>query len=436
MVDPMTFVVCFLGALVILGAAGIHVAVIMFVIAGATALLTLGPAVVMNIGNLAWATQNDFILVSVPLFILLGELLLRAGLSERMYAALATWTNKVPGGLLHTNIVSCGLFAATSGSSIATAATIGTVALPAFREREYDERIVLGSLAAGGTLGILIPPSINMIVYGAMTDTSIGRLFAAGVIPGLILVSLFMLTIAGLALWRPAIAGKGEKSVGWATRLAMLVDLVPLIVVGFIVMGSIYAGWATATEAAGLGVVAALVIVWFYGRLSIRMLNDAVRSTIRTTGVVLLIVVAAFFLNFVISLLGVPQAIASWIRDMGISPLETILVLVLLYLVLGCFLETLSMMVTTIPVVTPLVVSLGFDPVWFGIFLVVMAELSLITPPVGMNLYVVHGIRGPGRDITEVMVGAAPFVVTMLLLTGMLIAWPQLALWLPDRLYQ
>jgi len=432
----MTFVVCFLGALIILGAAGIHVAVIMFVIAGATALLTLGPAVVMNIGNLAWATQNDFILVSVPLFILLGELLLRAGLSERMYAALATWTNKVPGGLLHTNIVSCGLFAATSGSSIATAATIGTVALPAFREREYDERIVLGSLAAGGTLGILIPPSINMIVYGAMTDTSIGRLFAAGVIPGLILVSLFMLTIVGLALWRPAIAGKGEKSVGWATRLAMLVDLVPLIVVGFIVMGSIYAGWATATEAAGLGVVAALVIVGFYGRLSIRMLNDAVRSTIRTTGVVLLIVVAAFFLNFVISLLGVPQAIASWIRDMGISPLETILVLVLLYLVLGCFLETLSMMVTTIPVVTPLVVSLGFDPVWFGIFLVVMAELSLITPPVGMNLYVVHGIRGPGRDITEVMVGAVPFVVTMLLLTGMLIAWPQLALWLPDRLYQ
>jgi len=434
-IDPVALSVFYLAMLLLLGFAGVHVATIMFLIALASALFALGTGAVLNLGNLAWATQNDFILVSVPMFILLGEILLRSGISDRMYVALAAWTKFVPGGLLHTNIAACALFAATSGSSVATAATIGTVALPAFRRRRYDERWVLGSLAAGGTLGILIPPSINMIVYGAMTDTSIGRLFAAGVIPGIVLTLLFMLLILGAALLRPGTAGEPERPAAWAERFGLLADLVPPFAIFLVVMGSLYLGLATPTEAAAFGVVAALALAAVHRRLSVRMLHEAFKSTVRSTAMVMLIVVAAFFLNFVLSLLGVPQAIVTWVKNLGITPMQTIWLLFLIYLVLGCFLETLSMMVTTIPIVTPLVVSLGFDPVWFGIFLVLMAELALITPPVGMNLYVVQGIRGPGKTIHDVIVGATPFVVALGIMTILLIYLPELALWLPDQMY-
>lgn len=435
MIDPQFYAIAFIVALLVLGMAGVHVAAIMFLIAFATGAYALGSGAILNVGNLAWSTQTDFILVAVPLFILLGELLLRSGISDRMYRSLAAWTAGVPGGLLHTNIASCALFAATSGSSVATAATIGTVALPAFKERRYDERMVLGSLVAGGTLGILIPPSINMIVYGAMTDTSIGRLFAAGIIPGILLSLLFMALIFVATIIRPSIAGIGEASTGWKERFLLLKDLVPPLGIFGVVMGSMYSGLATATEASAFGVVAALALGAFYRRISIKMLNECFRSTIRTTAMVTLIVTAAFFLNFVLSVLGLPQAIAAWVKSLGISPMQTIWLLFLLYLVLGCFLETLAMMITTIPIVTPLVVSMGFDPVWFGIFLVLMAELSLVTPPVGMNLYVVQGIREPGKDISDVILGALPFVGVLLLMTVSLMYFPQMALWLPDYLY-
>jgi C4-dicarboxylate transporter DctM subunit len=435
MIDPIAWSVFYLVTLIVLGFAGVHVATIMFMIAVVSALLALGSGAILNLGNLAWATQNDFILVSVPMFILLGEILLRSGISDRMYMALAAWTRFVPGGLLHTNVAASALFAATSGSSVATAATIGTVALPAFRRRRYDERWVLGSLAAGGTLGILIPPSINMIVYGAMTDTSIGRLFMAGVVPGLILTALFMLLIFAAAVLRPDTAGTEEDASTWRERFALLLDLAPPFAIFLVVMGSLYFGLATPTEAAALGVVAAIVLAASRGKLRVPMLHEAFKSTVRSTAMVMLVVVAAFFLNFVLSLLGVPQAIVTWVRGLGITPLQTIWLLFLIYLLLGCFLETLSMMVTTIPIVTPLVVSLGFDPVWFGIFLVLMAELALITPPVGMNLYVVQGIRGPGKTISDVIVGASPFAIVLGIMTALLIYVPELALWLPDQMY-
>lgn len=435
MIDPALYAFLFLAALVGLGMAGIHVAAIMFVIALATAAYGLGAGAILNLGNLAWSTNTDFILVAVPLFILLGELLLRTGISDRMYRALAAWTAGLPGGLLHTNIAACALFAATSGSSVATAATIGTVALPAFKERRYDDRIVLGSLAAGGTLGILIPPSINMIVYGAMTDTSIGRLFAAGVVPGLLLTAMFMALIFVMAVLRPAIAGSGEQALGWGEKFRLLLDLVPPLGIFVVIMGSMYTGLATATEAAAFGVVASLLMGAAGGRLNLRTLHECFRSTVRTTAMVTLIVTAAFFLNFVLSILGLPQAIAHWVKSQGIGPMATIWLLFLIYLVLGCFLETLAMVITTIPIVTPLVVGMGFDPVWFGIFLVLMAELSLVTPPVGMNLYVVQGIRDPGADFADVIRGALPFVGIMMLMTVLLIYFPQMALWLPGLLY-
>ena len=408
----------------------------MFGIGLITAAATLGLPLILNIGNLAWETQNDFILVSVPLFLLMGEVLLRSGISERMYSAIAAWVDWLPGRLIHANIAASALFAATSGSSIATAATVGTVALPTFRQRGYDERLVLGSIAAGGTLGILIPPSINLIVYGAMTDTSVGRLFAAGVVPGLVLTLAFMALIAVQCLRRPEAAGHETETLALARRIMLLLHLLPPAAIFALIMGSIYFGFATPTEAAALGVLFALAIAAAFGKLNLAMLHAAFRATVRTTGMVLLIVVAAFFLNFVLSVLGVPQAIARWIDGMNLTAMQTIWVLILLYLLLGCLLEALSLIVTTIPIVFPLVIGLGFDPVWLGIFLTLMAELALITPPVGMNLYVVQGIRGPGRGIGDVMVGVMPFVLILGLVTILVVYVPELALWLPEQLFK
>ena len=432
----MELLAIYAGALLVLLALGVHVATTLFMLGLIGAFIYLGPAMVLTAGTLAWSTLNDFILVAIPLFILLGEVLLRSGLADRMYAAIAVWLNWLPGGLLHTNIGACALFAATSGSSVATAATIGTVALPTFKERGYDERLVLGSLAAGGTLGILIPPSINMIIYGAMTDTSIGRLFLAGIVPGLVLMLLFMGMILVLTLLRPERGGGRSAPIPLAEKLRRLKDLLPPLVIFGVVMGGIYLGWATPTEAAALGVVAALILAALAGGLSIAMLHAAFMSTLRTTAMVMLIIVAAFFLNFVISLLGLPQIVAGWVRDLGVSPAMTILVLVLIYLVLGCILETLSMMITTIPIVVPLVVSLGYDPVWFGIFLTILMELALITPPVGVNLYVVQGIRPAGAGgIGDVILGTLPFLVAMLAMVLILFLFPDLALWLPSKLF-
>ncbi len=430
--NPAVVCLAYVGLLIVLCVAGLHVATVMALIATIGALVFIGPAAIWNIGNLTWATSNEFLLISAPLFILTGDLLLRSGVTDRMYAALAAWLGGIPGGLLHTNIASCSLFAAISGSSVATAATIGTVAMPALKQRGYSERLSLGSIAAGGTLGILIPPSVNMIIYGAMTDTSIGRLFAAGVIPGIVLALAFMLLIFFFSVRDRRTV---QASPPLRERLLLLGDLLPIGFVFLVVMGSLYSGLATPTESAALGVLAAAAVAWWHGRLSIRVLNESFRSTMRTTGMVMLIIVAAFFLNFVLSLVGLPQAVTQWVKGLGISPLQTIYLLFLVYLVLGCFLETLSMMITTIPVVTPLVVALGFDPVWFGIFVVLMCELALITPPVGMNLFVVQGLRRPGSDMNDVILGVLPFMLVMMLFTAILIHFPDLALWLPRQFF-
>ncbi|MYN14372.1 TRAP transporter large permease subunit [Pusillimonas sp. TS35] len=412
-------------------ALGAHVAVAIFSVATVGALMYLTPSLLFNFGNNLWGTLNDFLLTAIPLFILLGELLLRSGITERMYSALSSWLQHLPGGLLHTNIGASSVFAAMSGSSVATAATIGTVALPAFQQRGYSERMALGSLAAGATLGILIPPSINMIIYGAITNTSIGKLFIAGILPGIALAGAFMLTIAACALLRPGVAGNAEPPAPVRERLAALADLLPPAFVFFIVMGSIYSGWATPTEAAALGVVAATAIAIYKRKFSLKMLHECFLSMARTTAMIMLIIIGAYFMNYVVGIMGVPGALSRWVSQLGLSPTELILALVLFYLVLGCFLETLSMMIATVPIVVPLIVQFGFDPVWFGIFLVIMMEISLITPPIGMNLYVVQGVRGHG-SITDVIVGTVPFLAVMLLFVFLIILWPDAVMWLPN----
>jgi tripartite ATP-independent transporter DctM subunit len=412
---------------------GLHVAFVMFVLSLVGAVVYLGLPAALEYGTQYWSANNNFVLVSVPLFILLGELLVRGGFTDKMYRSLSDWLSPLPGGLLHSNIGASALFAAVSGSSVATAATIGTVALPAFRQRGYNTRLVLGSIAAGATLGILIPPSINMIIYGAMTNTSVGKLYAAGVMPGLLLTALFMLIIVVACLWKPAFAGTSEPPSPLGDKLLRLLDLVPPLLVIVLVMGSIYAGWATPTESAALGVVVSALLCAAYGRLNIRMLHESFVTTLSITSMIMLIAAAAFYLNFVLGMMGVPDMLTRFVVGLQASPGQVILILTVLYLILGCFLDALAMVVGTIPIVFPIVVALGIDPVWFGIFLVIMAELALITPPVGMNLYVVQGVRGEG-NIVDVIYGVLPFLVMMLLLVALVWFFPAIALWLPGLL--
>jgi len=409
---------------------GVHVAVAMAAVALLGAALYLGEPVINALGTQIWAATDSFTLLAVPLFVLMGELLVKGGITDRIYRALALWLGPLPGGLLHTNIGASAIFAAVSGSSVATAATIGTVALPAFADRRYDQRLVLGSIAGGATLGILIPPSINMIIYGAMTNTSVGRLYAAGVVPGLLLMAMFMAVTAVLCRLRPALAGGREPLTPLSVRLRGIVDLAPPLALFIVVMGSIYAGWATPTESAAVGVVAALVLALAQERLTLRLVASACETTVSVTAMIVLIVAAAFYLNFVLGILGVPQALTRFVTSLGLDSTAFLIVLVAFYLVLGCFLETLSMMVGTIPIVFPIVTAYGIDPVWFGIFLVMMCEMALITPPVGMNLYVVQGVRG-GGSVGDVIVGALPYLAMLALLTALLIVFPGIALWLP-----
>jgi tripartite ATP-independent transporter DctM subunit len=419
-----------LGVLIFLLALAVPVAAVLGVMGLALSGIYSKLPLTLAIGELSWATSNNFLLVAIPFFVLLGEVLLRSGMAERMYNALVLWIPWLPGGLMHANIAACAMFAATSGSSVATAATIGTVAMGEIKKHNYSERLFLGTIAAGGTLGILIPPSINMIVYGVLTDSSIPKLYLAGIIPGLILAGLFSLTVLAICLVRPELGGK-RTTANWAQRIHALPDLIPPLVIFLAVIGSIYAGWATATESAALGVIAALGIAAWHGKLSLRMLLQAFEGAMRTTAMIMAILIAAYFLNFVISSIGLTTQINRFITELGLTRTQLFVAVVIFYLILGCFMETLSMMVATVPIITPIMVNAGYDPIWFGILIVILMEAAMITPPVGINLYVVQGLRQRGK-IDDVIIGAAPFVVTMIVMIAALWIWPSLALWLPQ----
>lgn len=382
------------------------------------------------LGEISWNTNNEFLLVAIPLFILLGEILLRAGLAEKMYQAMSLWLSWLPGGLMHANIGASTLFSATSGSSVATSATVGTVAIPQIKKYGYNQSLFLGSLAAGGTLGILIPPSINLVLYGVLTNSSVPKLYLAGIIPGFLLAGLFILTIMLACLFKPEWGGK-KISASWGERCRSLWNLLPPLGIFFLVVGSIYAGLATPTEAAALGVFGALVLAACYRRLTLSMLREAVEGTMKSTAMIMLIVIAAAFLNFVMAATGLNNAITEFIGGLGLAPGWMLVVLVIFYLVLGCFMETLSMMITTIPIVAPVMIGLGYDPIWLGILIIILVEAALITPPVGMNLFVVQSLRKSG-SMNDVIIGALPFVGAMFVMLLLLALFPALAMWMPN----
>ncbi|MEO9654414.1 TRAP transporter large permease [Marinomonas sp.] len=384
-----------------------------------------------GLGQVVWSSSNNPTLIAVPFFVLIGEILLRSGVAQRTYSALNAWVSWLPGGLIHANIATATMFSATSGSSVATAATVATVATPQAEKLGYDPRLFTGSIAAGGTLGILIPPSINLIVYGFLTESSIPKLFLAGIVPGIMMALLFMLATIVLCVVYPKLGGPKQHS-SWREKIIALKSLTPILFLFISVVGSIYMGWATPTEAAAIGVLISLIIALAYQALSKEMLISSLIGTVKITAMIMLVVIGAYVLNFALTAAGVGRALQDLLQGLGLSATATLLVIILTYIVLGFFIETLSLMVATIPIVVPIIAQMGYDTIWFGILMIILVEMALITPPVGLNLYVVNSARKNG-NMMDVILGSIPYVLIMLLMVFLLIAFPNLALYLPDN---
>ncbi|UOM34242.1 TRAP transporter large permease [Acuticoccus sp. I52.16.1] len=417
------------GGLLALLALSLPVGVVLFLLGLGIDVFGSPFPLIRGLGQIVWSAMNSSLLIAIPFFVLLGEILVRAGIAERTYRALDAWLSWLPGGLIHANIGTATMFSATSGSSVATAATVATVAMPQAEKLGYDPRLFAGSIAAGGTLGIMIPPSINLIVYGFLTETSIPRLFLAGLVPGLLMALGFVVLTALICRARPALGGP-SRSATWGERVRGLTALVPIGVLFVVVVGSIYAGWATPTESAAVGVAMAFLIAQVQSGIRWGWVMEALVGTVRITAMLVFVIAAASFLNYCLGSAGLGRQLQAMLGGLDLGPLATLLVIVGLYILLGFFIETLSLMVATIPIVVPIVTELGYDKVWFGILLILLIEMALITPPVGLNLYVVQGARRSGR-LSEVMVGTLPYVVVMLAMAGLLIAAPSIALWLP-----
>ena len=401
-----------------------------FVIAGASILLILlqqGPAGLRAVGMVTWSSSNSFTLTAIPLFILMAEVLLQSGLAGRLYRGLSVFTGRLPGGLLQTNILGCAMFSAISGSSVATAAAIGTVAIPEQQARDYDMRMAYGSLAAGGTLGILIPPSIAFIIYGSFTDISIAKLFAAGMVPGLVLTAIFSLYV-GFAGRRPA-----DAAVAAAPSLSgALLDTLPVILLIALVLGALYSGWTTPTEAAGVGAVLAAVIAAAYGQLTWAVLQRSLQRTLRSSTAILFVVIAAYLFSYAIAISGATSALTSWLVSLNLGRTEFLVAMALIYVALGLFIESIAMIVITVPLIAPVLANYGIDPIWFGVFLVILIELGQITPPFGLNLFVIQGVNN--ARFADVVRGAVPYYVLLVAFMVVLVLWPSLALWLPSML--
>jgi tripartite ATP-independent transporter DctM subunit len=384
------------------------------------------------IGQMIWGPSSSFVLVAVPLFLLMGEIMLRAGLSERLYRAMNVWLERLPGGLLHTNIMSSALFSAISGSSVATAATMGSVALPFFKGTSYSPRYVLGSLAAGGALGNLIPPGITFIIYGLITETSVGQLYLAAVGPSLLVVVLFTVVIVVHGLKHRELGPRSPVKIPLRVKLAALADLAPTLILIALVLGTIYGGLATPTEAAALGVLGALGFAALEGRLTVRMVHESAEATARVTAMIGLILFGAYLLNFMLTSIRVPQMMSEMVAGLPLPPWAIMLLIIGFYIALGTFMEGFSMIITTIPIIFPIVKALGYDPIWFGVIVTMLVEIAMISPPDGTVLYVLQGMRKDGGSITDVFSGVMPFFLVYVLAIGALLLQPQLALWLPS----
>jgi len=417
------------GALLGLLALSLPVGVVLFLLGFGVDYFYSPFPLIRGLGERVWSSSDSGLLIAIPFFVLLGEFLVRAGIAERTYRALDSWFSWLPGGLIHANISTATIFSATSGSSVATAATVATVAMPQAEKLGYDQRLFAGAIAAGGTLGIMIPPSINLIIYGFLTETSIPRLFLAGLIPGLLLALGFMVITAILCKLYPSLGGP-SRSATWGERFSGLKHLVPLLLLFGVVIGSIYVGWATPTESAAIGVAMAALIAAANRGLTLQVVIDSLIGTVRTTAMVMFVIVGAYFLNYTLGAAGLGRELTALLDNLGLGPYQTLFVIIALYIVLGFFIETMALMIATIPIVVPVVVGLGFDPIWFGILVIVLVEMALITPPVGLNLYVVQAARAKGR-FSDVMIGAFPYVGGMFIMIVALILFPQLALFLP-----
>ncbi len=387
-----------------------------------------------GLGLVSWGSMDSFTLTAVPLFILMAEVLQVSGLSFRIYRGLSRLVCSVPGGLVQTNILGCALFAAITGSSVATAASIGGVALPQLLNRGYSPRLSAGSLAAGGTLGILFPPSVALIIYGSFTDTSIAKLFMAGVVPGLMLTAMFMIYVGIYALRNPQ-ATPAEPPLASAGELGRaLLDVVPFVLLIGGTMGSMYFGLTTPVEAATAGCVFATLLAVTLGSFGLMEARQALRRTVLVIGNLLFIIYAAFIFAYAIGTAGVGEQLTSWIVSLHLSHLQFFLALFVLYTLLGCLVESIGMIVITVPLLHPVLLQYGISPIWFGVILVMYIELGQISPPIGINLFVIQSIwTGTLRDV---VLGTVPFHLIMLVLLLMLSVWPELVLWLPGRMQQ
>jgi tripartite ATP-independent transporter DctM subunit len=379
-----------------------------------------------------WGASSSWTLTALPLFIWMGEILFRTRLSADMFAGLAPWLGRLPGRLLHVNVIGSGIFAAVSGSSLATAATIGRMSLPELNKRGYDSYMSIGSLAGSGTLGLMIPPSIIMIVYGVAAEQSIPKLFIAGVLPGLALVILFSGYIAVWALLNPSKVPPDDLKVSLKTKILSPLRLLPIISLIVAVIGSIYLGIATATEAAAVGVLGSLILAALSGALNWNSLVDSIMSAMKTSCMIALILSCAAFLGLAMDYSGVPRLLAEWITGMNLSPVHLIAYLTVLFIILGCFIDGISIVVIVSSIILPAIKLAGIDLIWFGIYLVLVVEMSLITPPVGMNLFLLQGMTG--KSLAFVSRASFPFFILLVLAVALLWYVPEVATWLPSKM--
>jgi C4-dicarboxylate transporter DctM subunit len=437
--DPLIITLLLFAVMLLLLLSGVWIGFTLFSVGVAGMLLyqTNLPAAISiwdKIGGLmatsVWNSMNSWSITALPLFILMGEILFRTSISTRLLNGLVPWLSRIPGRLLHVNIVACSLFAAVSGSSAATTATVGKITLDELSRRGYNRSLAIGSLAGAGTLGFLIPPSLIMIIYGVLSDTSIGKLFASGILPGLLLASLYSTYIIIRAKIEPGIVPDSDEIYTLRQKLVALKELVPVVLLVVAVLGGIYLGVTTPTEAAAIGVIGALILAAGYRNLSWENFREALLNAVRTTCMICFIISGAAFLSQVVAFVGVARGLSEYIVSMKVSPYVLLMVLGVMYLILGMILDGISIVVMTLPIVLPIVLAAGFDPIWFGVYLVIMVELSQITPPVGFSLFVIQGISQ--EPVSAIIKATIPFFLLMILAVVMIAIWPDIVMYLPN----
>ena len=424
----------FISILLIFLGTGVWVALSMVGVSAIGMLLFTTRPVGDAMATTMWGTSSSWTLTALPLFVWMGEILFRTKLSENLFKGLAPWMSRLPGGLVHVNVVGCALFAAISGSSAATVATVGKMSIPELRKRNYPEKLLLGSLAGSGTLGLLIPPSIILIIYGVTVQESIAKLFIAGIIPGIMIAIFFMLYVIGWSIINKKSMPKVEETFTFSQKIRDSIQLIPVIILITSVIGSIYVGIATATEAASLGVVGALILSFFQKSLNIESFKLSLLGATKTSCMIAFILAGSSFLALAMGFTGLPRNLAIWIQEMNLSPYVLIFVLTLFYIILGMFLDGISAVVLTMAIIEPMIRQAGFDMIWFGVFVVIVVEMAQITPPVGFNLFVLQGMAN--KDMGFIARSAFPLFLLMILAVVAIIVFPDIALWLPEQMIQ